>query len=105
KIRPSDPKQQEAELLSLTAYDWNGNAILLTDRVAADGTLDWQPPEGGVELWAVFAAKTFQQVKRAAPGGEGLTLDHLSEGALKHYLARFDEAFQHQPPGIRAFYN
>ncbi|MFP4501977.1 MAG: glycosyl hydrolase [Candidatus Hydrogenedentota bacterium] len=36
---------------------------------------------------------TGQQVKRAAPGGEGLVLDPFSPEALKKYLARFDEAF------------
>ncbi len=34
-----------------------------------------------------------QQVKRAAPGGEGNVLDPFSVPALDHYLRRFDQAF------------
>lgn len=34
-------------------------------------------------MYAVFSGKTFQKVKRAAPGGEGFTLDHFSPDATK----------------------
>src|SRR5690606_29547838 len=70
-----------------------------------DGTLDWTAGPGQWELYAVFAGKTGQKVKRAAPGGEGFTLNHFSETALQHYLARFDEAFGKRQLGVRAFYN
>ncbi len=105
KMIPVDPKQQPARLLSLTAYDEKGNATLLMDSVTADGVLRWRPDSGEWELYAVFEGKTRQSVKRAAPGGEGLTLNHFSHGALNHYLSRFDSAFGGQPHGIRAFYN
>ena len=39
---------------------------------------------------------TGQKVKRAAPGGEGLVIDHFDREAVAHYLARFDTAFAHQ---------
>lgn len=42
---------------------------------------------------AFYLAKTRQQVKRAAPGGEGYVLDHLNPDAVKHYLDCFDRAF------------
>ena len=37
--------------------------------------------------------KTMQKVKRAAPGGQGLVLDHLNKDAVKRYLNVFDKAF------------
>lgn len=37
--------------------------------------------------------KTKQQVKRAAPGGEGFVIDHFDKDAVAHYLGRFDKAF------------
>lgn len=46
---------------------------------------------GGVE-----SRPTGQMVKRAAPGGEGLVMDHLNPDALRTYLARFDDAFAGQ---------
>jgi hypothetical protein len=106
KVLPEDIKQESAELQSLTAYDEKGKVILLKDKVKEDGTLNWVAPKGGKwELYAVFAGKTRQTVKRAAPGGEGFTLNHYSKSALDHYLNRFDEAFANKSPGIRAFYN
>ncbi|SFB81166.1 alpha-L-rhamnosidase [Parapedobacter composti] len=105
KIVPEDPKQLSAPLLSLTAYDERGHAKVITNRVAADGTLKWQPTNGRWTLYAVFEGKTFQRVKRAAPGGEGYTLNHFSRDALNRYLSRFDSAFHRKPQGIRAFYN
>jgi len=105
KIFPDDPKQQAAALQSLTAYNENGQAILLTDKVSEDGTLHWKPNKGKWELFAVFAGKTGQLVKRAAPGGEGFTLNHFSRKAVDHYLDRFDHAFEDKSPGVRAFYN
>ena len=42
---------------------------------------------------ALFSSRTRQQVKRAAPGGEGLVIDHFDATAVVHYLQRFDRAF------------
>lgn len=47
--------------------------------------------EGGWEV-----GRTAQKVKRAAPGGEGLVIDHFDRDAVRHYLARFDSAFASQ---------
>ncbi len=33
-------------------------------------------------------------MKRAAPGGEGYVMNHLSKKAVKNYLSRFDRAFK-----------
>ena len=42
---------------------------------------------------AYYIAKTRQQVKRAAPGGEGYVLDHFNPTAVQNYFKRFDKAF------------
>ena len=42
---------------------------------------------------ALFESRTRQQVKRAAPGGEGLVIDHFDSTAVAHYLQRIDAAF------------
>lgn len=50
--------------------------------------------------------KTGQKVKRAAPGGEGLVLDHFNKDAVLHYLQRFDEAFaRNNTPFPNSFFN
>lgn len=43
-----------------------------------------------------FMRLTEQKVKRAAPGGEGLVIDHFDGDAVKHYLERFDRVFASQ---------
>ncbi|MDR2473149.1 MAG: glycosyl hydrolase family 2 [Tannerella sp.] len=42
---------------------------------------------------SVEIANTRQKVKRAAPGGQGLVVDHFNKAAVERYLARFDSAF------------
>lgn len=64
-------------------------------------------PFGGPQITEELAAKkmkvgkdgvstelTKQKVKRAAPGGEGLVMDHYNPDALKVYLDRFEKAFK-----------
>ena len=53
-------------------------------------------PTGQQDQWrviAVYASRTRQKVKRAAPGGEGWVIDHFDRQAVKHYLDRFEQAF------------
>ena len=53
-------------------------------------------PTGQTDQWriiAVYASRTRQKVKRAAPGGEGWVIDHFDRQAVKHYLDRFEQAF------------
>ncbi len=106
KILPLDPRQLKlgAKLEALMAYSEDGKILDLTDRVGEDSLLDWTAEAGEWELYAAFCGKTRQQVKRAAPGGEGFTMDHFSETALDTYLGRFEEAFGGYR-GVRCFFN
>ena len=104
-IKVKEAKQDAAQLQALTAYGNNGEILNLLGKVAADGNLDWSPSKGNWQIYALFAGKTRQMVKRAAPGGEGFTLDHLDRNAVDVYLKRFDDAFANKPQGIRSFFN
>jgi hypothetical protein len=106
RILPSDPRQARpgTKLEALMAYSADGRVLDLTERVDEEDLLDWVAEEGEWELYAAFCGKTGQQVKRAAPGGEGFTMDHLSESALDTYLERFEEAFNGYR-GVRCFFN
>ncbi len=75
------------------AYSDKGEHLDLTDKVT-DKKLNWTAPEGKWLLVALFEGHTFQQVKRAAPGGKGLVLDHFSKESVDHYLKRFTDAFK-----------
>ncbi len=107
KLLVKDPKQQEvgAPLQALMAYGEKGDVLNLFDKVDTDGTLNWKPTAGNWALYAAFSGKIRQMVKRAAPGGEGYTLDHLSPVAVQTYINHFEKAFKGKPTRIRAFYN
>ena len=97
-------EQPEARLLALTAMGPEDKTLDLTPKVTAGGVLDWKPEAGTWTLYALFEGWTKQQVKRAAPGGEGNVLDPFSRKAVDAYLARFDAAFKDRASRPRAFY-
>ena len=96
------------KLNTLMAFSDRGcGAVNLTDKVAADGTLDWTAPAdaGKWTLYAVFNGLHSRMVKRAAPGGEGHAPDHFSAQAIDDYLAKFDEALKGKSlDGLRALF-
>ncbi|SMO41180.1 Glycosyl hydrolases family 2, sugar binding domain [Chryseobacterium rhizoplanae] len=108
KIILKDEKQKNLKTIKLdivTAYNEKNEAVVLTDKITNDGSLNWNPDSGKWTIYAVFTGKTLQKVKRAAPGGEGYTLDHFSPDATKDYLKTFDKAFGNSNYGIRSFFN
>lgn len=105
KLQVNDPKQTEASLQTVMAFNDQGEALDITDMVGPDGVLNWSPEYGRWQIYAAFLGKTRQMVKRAAPGGEGYTLDHFSKEAVDAYLDRFEKVFKNDNYGVRAFYN
>ena len=108
KIVLKDDKQKNLKTIKLdivTAYNEKNEAVVLSDKVNNEGVLNWKPTTGKWIVYAVFVGKTLQKVKRAAPGGEGYTLDHFSPDATKDYLKTFDKAFGNSNYGIRSFFN
>lgn len=105
KLVVKDPKAGATRLQSVTAYSDKGQVLQLIDKVDVEGNLSWRPEAGNWDIYAAFSGRTRQMVKRAAPGGEGFTLNHLSRPALDEYLKRYDIVFANNPPKVRAFYN
>lgn len=98
--------EEALPLTSLMAYSDAGKVLNLTNKVQADGTLDWTAPQGSWRLYALFSGWHGKIVERAAPGGEGFVLDHFSGDALDHYLATFDTAFAGRNiDNLRSFFN
>ncbi|WP_133639017.1 glycosyl hydrolase [Sphingobacterium paludis] len=100
---PSDGKQTFAHLQALRAFKANGEEINL-DQYIGKTTGHWSTNEA-VRVIALFAGRTKQKVKRAAPGGEGFTLDHLGAIPVQHYLGSFAQVFQGRQISIRSFFN
>ncbi len=93
-------QQGESGLIAAITFDEKGNKLNITDnlkKIKLSGT---------TKIVAFYERPTGQKVKRAAPGGDGFVMDHFSSQALRHYLARFDTAFQNFKSGKpRAFFN
>lgn len=104
------------EVLDFTVKEAQKNGMQI------DMSLGTGWPFGGSELTQKEGAKKFslkkvngeyeltvtntgQKVKRAAPGGEGLVLDHFSTEAAETYFSLFGKAFEKKNYGVRAFYN
>lgn len=74
--------------------NYKGGVVDVTSFVNGDGVLQWKAPKkGDWRIIAIHVGRTRQQVKRAAPGGEGYVIDHFDKEAVRHYLERFDKAF------------
>lgn len=83
-----------ATLNKIMAYGQGENsAVIDVTSYVSSNTLQWTAPAGQWRIIAVYNGHTNQAVKRAAPGGEGLVLDHYSATAVANYLQRFDQAF------------
>ncbi|WP_286862098.1 MULTISPECIES: glycosyl hydrolase [Sphingobacterium] len=102
-LKSKDPKQRYFFLQALRAFKSDNSEINLDDYSShSDGT--WEAPTD-VRLLAVFSGRTGQKVKRAAPGGEGYTLDHLGQHSVASYFNRFAEVFKDKQLNARAFFN
>jgi hypothetical protein len=92
-IRARDKEFASASLVVLMASGPSGDSVELTNQVDSAGQLDWQSPQPGWRLTAMFQSPTNVLVERAAPGGEGPTINYFDRESLNHYLKAFDEAF------------
>ena len=104
--------QKDAEYCKLGKVMVYGNnlAIDVTSSVA-DGKLTWQAPKGTqkTDAWQVIALYVrygVMKVKRAAPGGEGLVIDHFDKQAVHNYLSHIEAAFERTgTPYPHTFFN
>ncbi len=97
-------EKHPATLKYVLAYGENGEFVDLTNNLR-ENKLDWKARKTNYTIHAVFIGKTGQQVKRAAPGGQGFTVDHYSEEALNAYVAPFDKVFAKSKEKVRAIFN
>ena len=82
---------------ALVAHSDAGQRVDLTGKLDAAGKLDWSMPAGKWTLYAAQMRPSGQQVKRAAPGGEGPVLDHFGREAVAKYLQHFETSLATLP--------
>ena len=79
-----------------------GKRIDITSKVK-NNWLDWTAPPGNWRLIALFCGKTFQQVKRAAPGGKGYVMDHFFRKSRQAVFRDFRTGFPGKQGSLSAY--
>ena len=77
------------------------SAIILTDHLGVDGTLDWQAPSGTWQVFVFEQAPADDRVIGGVGGGPQLVLDHMNRQALEAHIQRITGA---AGPEIGSFY-
>ncbi|TRZ45424.1 glycoside hydrolase [Robertkochia solimangrovi] len=103
-VGDSVEKGRPMKLLGIYAYGKSGSYIDLTSEIK-NSKLKFKAKKEAYVLYKVYEALTGQQVKRAAPGSEGYTVDHYSKAALEDYVEPFDEAFSKLDGSLRSVFN
>lgn len=94
KTRPSEMLQLAVPAKERPYAKWQTTRAFATDKPGV-----WR-------VISVYASRTRQKVKRAAPGGEGWVIDHFDKQAVEHYLERFEQAFENShTPYPHTFFN
>ena len=99
----TDAKQQAVAKVERVMAFSADDTVDITSLVTSDGALHWEAPAGQWHIIAAFCGKTLQKVKRAAPGGEGLVLNHFDSCAVARYLDSFTAAFSNAGTAYPAY--
>ena len=130
-LKVASKDQPYSKLNKVMAY-WKGHPYDITQYVK-DGLLTWSPEDiltsqiksaenktlkkvlklklkelesAQWQVVALYVRYGVMKVKRAAPGGEGLVIDHFDRHAVKNYLAHIETAFERtHTPYPHTFFN
>lgn len=80
------------------------NKIFVGDLIAQKKS-SFQSGDEGAQVYVFLETLTNQQVKRAAPGAEGLVMDHFSKQAFEQYRQAFIPLLKQSHAPLRALYN
>lgn len=115
-LTPPEKDRKNAVLHKVMAYSQTRDrkAVDVTSYVK-DGKLTWTATKDNLkaventEGWQVFALYIkygVMKVKRAAPGGEGLVIDHFDRISVQNYLKHIEKAFERtNTPYPHTFFN
>ncbi|WP_417360940.1 glycosyl hydrolase [Galbibacter sp.] len=104
KVGDSIIKGNPMKFLGVYAYGSDDTFVDLHDHIKK-GKLLWKAKKDDYTVYFVYQGLTGQQVKRAAPGGKGYTLDHYSKEAFEDYTQPFNQAFLKDQSKLRAVFN
>jgi hypothetical protein len=130
-VKVADKDEKYSKLNKVMAY-WQGKPYDVTSYVK-NGLLTWSPEDilksqyksaenktlkkvlklklkelesAQWQIVALYVRYGVMKVKRAAPGGEGLVIDHFDRQAVANYLKHIEEAFERtHTPYPHTFFN
>ena len=103
-LLPAEKERNNTVLQKVMLYGGDDFSADITEHVS-NGSLSWKIPkelipfigtgkEDVKTVVAVYIKYGVMKVKRAAPGGEGLVIDHFDHQAVAHYLKHIEDAFE-----------
>ena len=106
----SEKDAKNAVLHKVMLYTADGKAVDVTGDVKGN---KFQPAGKyknmslqGAKVIAIYIKYGVMKVKRAAPGGEGLVIDHFDRKAVANYLKHIEQAFERtKTPYPHTFFN
>ena len=114
-ILPNEKDRKNCVLQKVMLYGGDAVAIDVTD-CAHDGLFTWKASKeqqallgnetSEKKIVALYIKYGIMRVKRAAPGGEGLVVDHFDRQAVANYLSHISDAFDRtHTPYPHTFFN
>jgi len=115
-LRPVEEKDRKNSVLhKAMLFGHNGSVIDVTNCMT-DGHLTWKASkeerkllggkDGSKTVVVLYIKYGVMKVKRAAPGGEGLVIDHFDRKAVANYLKHIEDAFERtHTPYPHTFFN
>ena len=115
-LRPTEERDRKnAVFHKAMLFGHNGSVKDVTDCMK-DGILNWKATkedskllggkDGSKTVVVLYIKYGVMNVKRAAPGGEGLVIDHFDRKAVANYLKHIEEAFERtHTPYPHTFFN
>ena len=115
-LRPTEERERKnAVFHKAMLFGHNGSVKEVTDCMK-DGILNWKATKedskllggknGSKTVVVLYIKYGVMKVKRAAPGGEGLVIDHFDRKAVANYLKHIEDAFERtHTPYPHTFFN
>ena len=115
-LRPTEERDRKnAVFHKAMLFGHNGSVKDVTDCMK-DGVLNWKVTKedskllggknGSKTVVVLYIKYGVMKVKRAAPGGEGLVIDHFDRKAVANYLKHIEDAFERtHTPYPHTFFN
>ena len=115
-LLPAEKERNNTVLQKVMVYGGDDFSADITEHVS-NGSLSWKIPKEMIPfigtgkedvktVVAVYIKYGVMKVKRAAPGGEGLVIDHFDHQAVAHYLKHIEDAFERtHTPYPHTFFN